>query len=399
MSAGWMKNIRRKLQKSLSNKEKTMLRNILIGILAATLVVALGTAAYNVINAQAQGGIAAPLAGNGRGNGNGNGNAGNGQAAAGDHAAQLAAIPPADLSAEEQASLLFMYEEEKLARDVYNALSVAWNLPTFQNIAASEQMHMDSVKTLLDRYGLTAPNLPAGSFADASLQNLYATLTAQGSQSPAEALKAGAAIEEIDLLDLQTRLAQTDNADIQMVYNNLINGSKNHLQAFSSAYQAQTGTAYVPQYMTAEQYAEAQTYAPGNGNSGAGGNGQSQGRGHGQGGAQGQANGSGVPQVQAQANLANVSTVRGTVSAYAYGTLTIVTEDGQTMGIQLGNQRYVASLGFNPQAGQVVTVTGFPGAQGLFTATQIVMADGTTYTFRQETGRPAWAGGNGKGNH
>lgn len=368
-----------------------MLRNILIGILAATLVVALGTAAYNVINAQAQGGLAAPLAGNsnGNGNGNGNGNAGNGQAAAGDHAAQLAAIPPADLSAEEQAGLLYMYEEEKLARDVYNALNATWNLTTFQNIAASEQMHMDSVKSLLDRYGLTAPALPAGSFADASLQNLYATLTAQGSQSVAEALKVGAAIEEIDILDLQTRLSQTDNADIQMVYNNLMNGSKNHLQAFSFAFQAQTGETYIPQYMTPEQYAEAQTYAPGNGNSGSGGNGQG---GHGHGGAQGQA---GAPQVQAQANLANLSTLRGTISSYAYGTLTIVTEDGQTMGIQLGNQRYVASLGFNPQAGQVVTITGFPGDQGLFTATQIVMEDGTTYTFRQDNGRPSWAGGNG----
>ncbi len=136
-----------------------MLRNILIGILTATLVVALGTAAYNVMNAQAQGGIAAPLAGNGNGNGNGNGsgngnsNAGNGQAAAGDHAAQLAAIPPADLSEQEKASLLFMYEEEKLARDVYNTLNATWNLPTFQNIAASEQMRrVDSVKALLDRY-------------------------------------------------------------------------------------------------------------------------------------------------------------------------------------------------------------------------------------------------------
>ncbi len=363
-----------------------MLRNILIGTLSAILVVALGTAAYNVIGAQAAGGAAAPLTGNG--------NAGNGQPGTEDHAAQLAAIPPADLSEQEKASLLFMYEEEKMARDVYTALNAAWNLSTFQNIAASEQMHMDSVQTLLDRYALTAPALPAGSFADSSLQNLYNTLTAQGSQSAAEALKVGAAIEEIDILDLQTRLAQTDNADIQLVYTNLMNGSKNHLQAFTSALQAQTGETYVPQYMTAEQYAEALAYTPGNGNHGQSGNGH--GQGYGQQGGQGQGSLSGVPQVQAQANLANLSTLRGTISAYAYGTLTLVTDDGQTVGVQLGSQRYVASLGFTPQPGQVVTVTGFPGDQGLFTAIQVVMQDGTTYTFRQETGRPAWAGGNGK---
>ena len=44
----------------------------------------------------------------------------------------------------------------------------------------------------------------------------------------------GAAIEEIDILDLQERLAQTDNADIQQVFNNLLNGSYNHLRAFVS---------------------------------------------------------------------------------------------------------------------------------------------------------------------
>ena len=47
-----------------------MLKNILIGIFAAVLVVAIGTAAYNVIGAQAAGGVAAPAAGNGNGNGN-----------------------------------------------------------------------------------------------------------------------------------------------------------------------------------------------------------------------------------------------------------------------------------------------------------------------------------------
>jgi len=44
----------------------------------------------------------------------------------------------------------------------------------------------------------------------------------------ADALKVGAAIEEIDILDLQTRVAQTDNADIPLAYNNLMNGSSNH---------------------------------------------------------------------------------------------------------------------------------------------------------------------------
>lgn len=230
-----------------------MLRNILIGTFAAILVVTIGTAAFNVIDAQAQGALTASAAGNGYGH---DGTQANPQAPAGvqNHAIELAAIPASDLNAEEAAALIYMYEEEKLARDVYNALYTTWNVPTFQNIASSEQMHMGSVKSLIDRYTLTAPALAPGSFADASLQNLYTALVAQGSQSIGDALKVGAAIEEIDILDLQTRLAQTDNADIQMVYNNLAKGSNNHLKAFTSALLNQTGEIYQPRHMSAEMY-------------------------------------------------------------------------------------------------------------------------------------------------
>ena len=253
-----------------------MLRNILIGIFAAVLVVAVGTADYNVISVQAAGG---PDASTTTG-GSGAGNATQFQGAVGiqNHATELAAIPASDLSTEEAAALLYMYEEEKLARDVYNTLYTTWNIPTFQNIAASEQMHMDSVKSLLDRYGLTAPALAPGSFADASLQNLYTALVAQGNLSVGDALKVGAAIEEIDILDLQTRLAATDNADIQMIYQNLVKGSNSHLQAFTGALLNQTGETYQPQYMTPELYAAALAATQGSGNAGSNGAGQGTGR-------------------------------------------------------------------------------------------------------------------------
>ena len=65
--------------------------------------------------------------------------------------------PVQPLSAEEEKSLYLMREEEKLAHDVYQALYARWNLPVFQNIAASEQRHTDRIKMLLDRYGLKDP--------------------------------------------------------------------------------------------------------------------------------------------------------------------------------------------------------------------------------------------------
>jgi hypothetical protein len=76
--------------------------------------------------------------------------------------------------------------------------------------------------------------------------------------------------------------------------------------------------------------------------------------------------------------------------------LTLVTNDGQTVVVQLGNSQYANSIGFNPQSGQSVTVVGFPGDQDLFSAINVTV-DGQTYAFRDELGRPLWAGGNGKG--
>jgi hypothetical protein len=45
---------------------------------------------------------------------------------------QLDALPPATLTAEEQAGLIWMREEEKLAHDVYAALYDTWNTPIFK---------------------------------------------------------------------------------------------------------------------------------------------------------------------------------------------------------------------------------------------------------------------------
>jgi len=53
-------------------------------------------------------------------------------------------------------------------------------------------------------------------------------------QLVADALRVGAAVEEIDILDLEERIAQTDKAEIQLVYENLAKGSRNHLRALTS---------------------------------------------------------------------------------------------------------------------------------------------------------------------
>ena len=381
------------------------LKNILIGVFSAIIVVAVGASAYTAFAGAGTDEISIPetVADFGQGNGNGNGNAGtvtdhngNGNATG----VSVLDIPASDLSPEETASLLFMREEEKLARDVYDALYETWGQPTFQNIAASEQAHMDEVKLLLDRYNLADPALEPGSFTDPNLGALYDQLVAQGSTSLTDALKVGAAIEEIDILDLQERLAQTDNADIQQVFNNLMSGSENHLRSFVGVLFTQAGETYQPQYLSAETYAAIISGQTGNGNQGQGSQGQGtqdQGGNGYRGGQNDQAaapSNAGDPQVNA--DISGTSTIMGTVSAYDLATLTVLTSDGQSVIVQLGNASYAQTIGFAPQIGQTATVVGFPGDQGLFSAINVTI-NGQTYAFRDELGRPLWAGGRGKG--
>lgn len=144
------------------------------------------------------------------------------------------AVTPAALSDEEAAGLVFMREEEKMARDLYSAFAAEWGVPIFSNIARSEQRHMDSVARLLDRYGLDDPaaGKAPGEFSDPDLQALYDDLLAQGSVSVAAALEVGVLVEVTDIADLDARLETTAQPDIRRVYTSLRRGSTHHLAAF-----------------------------------------------------------------------------------------------------------------------------------------------------------------------
>ena len=165
------------------------------------------------------------------------------------------ALPKQPISEEEKEGLIEMREEEKLARDVYLTLYNKWKLQIFKNIAESEQTHTDSVKYLLDRYGI--PDLvksdEIGKFSNPKFEQLYKDLVEKGSKSEVDALMVGATIEDLDIADLEHWLSKTDNEDIKFVYENLMKGSRNHLRAFIRMLN-NYGANYSPQYISKEVY-------------------------------------------------------------------------------------------------------------------------------------------------
>jgi len=153
--------------------------------------------------------------------------------------AVIATVLPAQaatptVSATTKAQLLYLVEEEKLARDVYAALDAVSVSPKFKNISGSEQTHMDAVAVLLKTYGIKNPTIgkAAGEFTDKSLTALYKTLVAKGKLSELDAISVGILIEKKDLADLATLSKTVKKADIKLTLANLKKGSENHLAAF-----------------------------------------------------------------------------------------------------------------------------------------------------------------------
>jgi len=163
------------------------------------------------------------------------------------------AMPKADLNQSESDGILYMREEEKMARDVYWAFGDRYGLSVFDNIAEAEETHMNSVKVLMDKYDLEDPILEAGKFANPYLQALYDDLVEQGNSSVEAAPRVGAIIAETDIQDLLDRLAETDNEDIKMVYESLMRGSRNHLRAFVNNLERR-GIEYSPEVLSQEEF-------------------------------------------------------------------------------------------------------------------------------------------------
>lgn len=136
----------------------------------------------------------------------------------------------------EAATLLYMREEEKLARDVYGVLYDTWSKNVFLNISQAEQHHMDALLNQIDKYGLEDPvtDDTSGVFSDEALGTLFGELVDSGDDGLLEAFLVGGQIEEKQIADLEAAIAETDESSLINAYSNLLAASRNHLRTFVS---------------------------------------------------------------------------------------------------------------------------------------------------------------------
>ena len=154
----------------------------------------------------------------------------------------------------EKNDLLFLREEEKLARDIYIYAYTKYQNTVFNSISQSEQKHMDNVLSILNHYSIPDPaSTQIGVFNNATLQSLYNQLISHVDISESESLKVGATIEELDINDIDDFIANTSNSQLLSMYEKLNCGSKNHIRSFTSQI-ISSGSVFVPQYITVQEY-------------------------------------------------------------------------------------------------------------------------------------------------
>ncbi len=150
--------------------------------------------------------------------------------------------------------LIFMREEEKLARDAYLVLYAKYEHQVFNNISQSEQVHTDAILRLLNYYDLRDPFIDViGEFEDPALASLFDDLMILGDDNLDSALVVGALIEETDIEDIAILMEASDVPNIVQVYENLISGSENHLRAFVHDL-SKRGIDYQPRILSIDQF-------------------------------------------------------------------------------------------------------------------------------------------------
>jgi len=206
-----------------------------------------------------------------------------------DSATEITAVSSVDSSVDstadssldynEKMHLMFMREEEKLARDVYQTLGQMYpDSAIFGNIDDSEQQHTTAVKEIIEKYGEEDPNTNdnIGIFTGEDFgwyfTEKFNLLVERASISELEALYVGAFIEELDMMDInqcpqvivdtdngindvsECARVYTDNADIQRLYTSLLDGSDSHLEGYVENIEKQIGEgAYQAQVLSQEQ--------------------------------------------------------------------------------------------------------------------------------------------------
>lgn len=149
---------------------------------------------------------------------------------------------------------LKLYQEEKLAYDLYGEFYERWSLSVFNKVQQREAKHVWCVERIMDNYGFDYnTNTNAGSYPDRDIQKIYDDLTVKGCISDLAALEAAAYIKEKHISQLRERIRYQEDEYIVKVIFLMESAAQSHLRAFVKSIRL-SGSDYNPVFLTDDEF-------------------------------------------------------------------------------------------------------------------------------------------------
>lgn len=132
----------------------------------------------------------------------------------------------------ERATMRYMLQVHKMARDVYLQYFDLWKVGIFSELAHEKQLNMDAMLELMSKYDLPPQVKPEefGQFPDRKFSKQYSNFLQTGRLSMFEALRAAGTIENLCLFDASNRMDRTDNRDLRRAYGLFMQEARDNLQ-------------------------------------------------------------------------------------------------------------------------------------------------------------------------
>lgn len=149
---------------------------------------------------------------------------------------------------------LKLYQEEKLAYDLYGEFYERWSLNVFNSVQQREAKHVWCVERIMDNYGFDhVSNSKAGSYPDREIQKIYDDLSVKGCISDLAALEAAAYIKEKHISQLRERIRYQEDEYIVKVIFLMESAAQSHLRAFVKSIRL-SGSDYSPVFLTDDEF-------------------------------------------------------------------------------------------------------------------------------------------------
>ncbi|MCB0645205.1 MAG: DUF2202 domain-containing protein [Saprospiraceae bacterium] len=158
------------------------------------------------------------------------------------------------ISLDEQKTLVQIFEQEKMARDVYTQIGEKFGIKILKNAAIGKQKQMSQI---LDLLALNQANIAfddaQGVFRNAELTEHYNAFLAEGLGSLNNAFRVGAKMEDYNIYQIDKVLSSTTNDKLVLLFSKLSCSSGNELKTQVNMLVG-NGEMFMPDYISVKLY-------------------------------------------------------------------------------------------------------------------------------------------------